>query len=130
MAREVHSFEVTVPPGTPQATPQLTNLAMPPRVVTSLHILVPPGPRGVVGFAIAAAGVPIIPYQPGTWFVTDNEQIEWPLDGQITSGAWQLRAYNTGTFAHTLEVRFLCDLPADPAASRSILLPASLLSSP
>ena len=32
-----------------------------------------------------------------------------------TSGAWQLIGYNTGTFPHTIEVRFLVDLPVDTA---------------
>jgi hypothetical protein len=122
MAREVHSFDVTIPAGTAKAAPQLTSLTMPPRVVTEVEIIVPPGPRGKVGFALAAGGVAIIPYEPGTFFVTDNEIIRWPLEEQITSGAWQLLAYNTGTFDHTLEVRFLVDLPAAAEAGGPLVV--------
>jgi hypothetical protein len=130
MAREVHKFAVTVPAGTPIANPQLTNLTMPSRRITEITILVPPGPRGTVGFALAAAGVPIIPYEPGAWFVTDTEIIHWPLEDVVGSGAWQLLAYNTGAFAHTLEIRFLADLPAAPRSTVSPLLPAAVLSQP
>jgi hypothetical protein len=130
MAREVHKFAVTVPPGTPQNAPQLTNLTMPPREIVGVTVIVPPGPRGLMGFALAAAGQPIIPYKSGSYFVTDNEVIEWPLEQQITSGGWQLLAYNTGAFAHTLEIRFLANLPTDAAATATTLLPADQLSSP
>jgi hypothetical protein len=122
MAREVHSFEVTIPAGTAKASPQVTDLAMPPRVVVEVEVVVPPGPRGKVGFQLGAAGVQMLPYQPGTFFVADHESIRWPLEGQISSGAWQLIAYNTGFFAHTLEVRFLVDLPATAEAGGPVVL--------
>jgi len=111
MALEVHKFAVTVPTGTTQAVPQVTQLAMPPREVVAVRVVVPSGPRGQVGFSLGSSGNPIIPYEPGAWIVADNEAIDWPLEGQITSGAWELRAYNLGKYAHTLEIRFLVDLP-------------------
>lgn len=128
MAIEVYDFSVTVPAGTAQATPQVSNLSMPPRVVTDVEIRVPPGPRGLVGLALGAAGVPVIPRLAGQWIVTDDEVIRWPLEGQITSGAWQLRAYNTGSFAHTLHVRFLVRLPEPAGAGLLAPLAARSLS--
>src|SRR6266704_4090991 len=106
MAAEFRSFTVTLNPGSTPAAPVLTNLAIPPRVVDKITIRVPPGPSGAVGFAIAAAGVPIIPQNAGQFIVADNEVIELPLVGYITSGAWQLLGYNQGAWPHSLQVRF------------------------
>lgn len=111
MAFEVREFTVTVTAGTQIAAPQLTAMTMPARIVRKVRVRVPPGPNGNVGFALAAAGVPIVPYNTGAWIVADNEILEWELEGQITSGAWQLRAYNTGAYDHTLYVVFELDIP-------------------
>jgi hypothetical protein len=129
MAREIHKFAVTVPAGTLRSAPQVSNLNMPDREITRVTIIVPPGTRGLLGFALGAAGVPFIPYEPGQFFVTDDEKIDWPLEGQITSGAWQCFAYNTGQYAHTLEFRFFANLAPEPGAVSAGLLPAELLSS-
>ncbi len=106
MAAEFRSFTVTLSPGSTPSAPVLTNLAIPPRVVDKITIRVPPGPSGAVGFAIAAAGTPIIPQNAGQFIVADNEVIELPLVGYITSGAWQLLGYNQGAWPHSLQVRF------------------------
>jgi len=119
VAREVRKFSVTIPPGTAIAAPQVTALVFPPRVIQELQILIPPGPRGNVGFQIAQAGGQVFPTEPGAFFVSDNERITWPVEEANTSGAWQLIAYNLGTFAHTLEVRFLVALPPGAGAELS-----------
>lgn len=111
MAAEVRNFAVTVPAGTAIASPQVTALAMPARIVRSIRLRIPPGPSGQVGFALGSAGTPVIPWGAGQWLVGDDEVIEWALEDQITSGAWELRAYNLGVFDHTLYVAFLVDIP-------------------
>lgn len=116
-AETVLNFAVTVPAGTPQDQPQLTNLAMPAREVVAITVRVPPGPRGEVGFAVWASGLTVIPQQTGAWIVTDDEEITWELTNQINSGGWQLAAYNNGSFDHTLYVRFqLVTLPTSTVA--------------
>ena len=120
MAQEVQKFAVTIPAGTKVTAPLTFNLTMPPRVVAEVEIVVPPGPRGEVGFQLGLAGQQLIPYTAGQFFVTDDEIIHWPVEGMPDSGAWQMIAYNTGTFNHTIEVRFLVDLhdlraPVEPA---------------
>lgn len=107
MAEEIRSFAVTIPAGTAIAAPLLTNLAMPTRVVDEIDIVIPPGPNGLVGFAIAAAGVSVIPYNANAWIIGSGESIRWPLAIPITSGAWQFKGYNTGVFDHTIQIRFL-----------------------
>ena len=120
MAREVRRFPVTIPAGTAKASPQTTNLSFPFRVVRELEVRIPPGPRGEVGFAIGGSGQPVIPVEAGAYLVTDDEIIRWPLDGFWDSGSWQMRAYNTGRFDHTLEVRFLVDLPQEVEGSAGL----------
>lgn len=128
MAVEVHTFPVTVPAGTPSTAPLTFSLAMPPRVVQEVHVQVPPGPRGEVGWALGAAGSQVYPIEDNVFIVTDNETVKWPLEQAITSGAWQLIAYNTGQFNHTLYVRFLVNLNTPPDASPSAPIDALALS--
>ncbi len=109
MAREVRSFAITIPTGTTPSSPAVVPLELPPRVVRAIRIRFPPGPSGKVGFALGAAGVQVIPWGAGEWLVADDEVIEWPIEGQITSGAWEARGYNLGVFAHTIYVTFLLD---------------------
>jgi hypothetical protein len=109
MAREVRTFEVTVPAGTLEAAPFTAELSMPARIVRSVRVRIPPGPAGVMGWALGAAGERVLPWNPGAWIIGDNEAIEWPLEGQIESGAWQLQAYNTGVYDHSLYLTFLLE---------------------
>lgn len=120
MASEVRNFGVTVPANTTKAAPQVTPLTMPARIVRHVRVRIPPGPAGQVGFALASGGVPILPWGTDQWMVGDDESIEWPLEGQLESGAWQLRAYNLGVFDHTLYVTFQLD-PLTVAGSRTFL---------
>lgn len=127
MASEIRTFEVTIPPGVTAAAPQVTPLDFPPRIVDTLVIRVPPGPAGAVGFAIAAAGQPIIPYNTGEWLVTDNETITWPLSGYHDSGSWQVHAYNTGTLPHTLYIRFQLSQVVSAGPLLPAIIPADLI---
>lgn len=110
MAQDFFAFSATLNTGSTPSAPQVINLTMPPRIVTGVEVLVPPGPSGVVGFALGAAGQAVIPYNANGWIITDDEKLAWDLKVPMTSGAWQLIGYNTGYWPHTLNVRFLCDL--------------------
>lgn len=114
---QLYRFTATVPAGTAKTAPLTFDASFPPREVVEIEILVPPGPRGEVGFKIAQAGVQVIPAVAGDFIVTDNETIHWPIEGANTSGAWQVIAYNTGAFNHSLEVRFQVNLPGAQAAA-------------
>lgn len=130
MAREVQVFDVTVPAGTLKTAPQVTALAMPARVVREIEVIIPPGPRGNVGFQIGLANRQLLPYTAGSFIVSDDETIRWPLEEMPSSGAWQVIAYNTGQFPHTLEFRFLVDLPGTVGSALPPMLEAGSLSSP
>jgi len=81
-------------------------MSFPTRQVDRVDVLVPPGNNGQVGFQIANAGIPVIPYNTGAFLFANGELLAMPLIGAITSGSWQLIAYNTGQFDHKLFVRF------------------------
>jgi hypothetical protein len=118
MAYEIKDFTITIPAGTAKSAGFTSSMAFDPRIVTQINVRVPPGPRGEVGFKIGSGGLQILPAAPGDYIVTDNEDLQYPLDDTITSGAWQLLGYNTGVYDHTLRVYFFCDLiPITPAAS-------------
>ena len=108
---EVRTFTVSTPAGTAIATPLVTALAMPARIVERVRLRVPPGPLGNLGVALGLAGVQVIPWNVGEWLVMDDETLDWPLEGQPTSGAWQLRTYNVGKYPHLVYVTFLLRPP-------------------
>lgn len=118
MADQIYNFTPQIPINTPIATPYEMDLPMPPVIVVSIGILVPPGPRGMMGFSIGAAGVPVIPATPGTWFVVDDYADEWPLENQISSGAWQFFGYNLGNYVHSVYLRFMVNLPQLASAAQ------------
>lgn len=126
---EIHVFACTVPAGTTQNNPAVFPATMPMMVVEWVEVIVPPGPRGAVGFWIGSHGQPIIPATVGspTWIVTDDEKSHWDLTGQMDSGDWQVQAYNTGIDAHTITVRF--GLTKTPGAGLVAPLPLGALSS-
>lgn len=107
MAQEVQEFMVTVTAGTAIASPQVTQLALGIRIVDRIEVRIPPGPRGEVGFWLGSAGVQIIPKNLGTFIVANDEELGWDLQDFMTSGAWEVHIYNTGTYNHTLQFRFL-----------------------
>ncbi|HEX3513862.1 MAG TPA: hypothetical protein VHT26_07675 [Trebonia sp.] len=119
MAYEIRDFTVTVPAGTSIASGFTSPLTMPARIVTQINVRIPPGPRGEVGFKIGTGGLQILPAAGGTWIVTDDEDLIYPLTDTIDSGAWQLLAYNTGSFDHTLRIYFFCDLLVTASSAAS-----------
>lgn len=122
MASEIRQYSAAIPAGTTPAGALSTDMSFPARVVDTVEIVVPPGPNGVVGFALLNSGVTVIPYDSDDWIISNNEVIQWPLNGYITSGSWQLRAYNTGTNDHAIYVRFLLSLP-NAVASAPLIQP-------
>lgn len=110
MGQEFRTFAVTIPAGTLITAPAVTPLTMPTRLVRKVRFRIPPGPAGQVGFALGAAGVRVIPWGPNQWIVGDGEVIEWDVDDQIESGAWQFQGYNQGRWDHTIQVQFVLDL--------------------
>jgi len=102
---------VTIPAGTTKSVPLVTPITFPSRIVTSVAWRVPPGPSGLMGWALTSDGTPVIPVQPGAYMVTDNQADTWYLEGYLDSGNWQVTGYNTGIYPHTVYLTFQLDLP-------------------
>lgn len=116
MAQEIREFAVLVPAGTAKATPLVTNIAFPARIVTAISYRVPPGPSGHLGWALTSAGTPVIPIQQNTFIVVDDHADTWFLEGYLDSGNWQVTAFNTGIYPHTVFFTFQLDLPGTAVA--------------
>lgn len=130
MASEVRSFEQTIPPGTPKASPVTLDMSFDPMDVVTIHVSVPAGPNGNVGLQIASAGSQLIPLNQGEWLVPNNVEMEWSPTDAPNSGSWQLVAYNTGTYPHTVWVRFtVAPVAAAPAAVTASLIDPTALNS-
>lgn len=130
MAQEIRQFTAVIPAGTAKTAPVRVDMSFPPRQVDTVEIRVPPGPSGLVGFALQNSGVTIIPYQSDAFIVTAADYISWPLHGFVTSGSWQLLGYNTGTSDHAIYVRFLLSLPWSTPPGAPALIDSTDLSSP
>jgi hypothetical protein len=114
MADEIRQNTVTVPAGTPDTAPLTVAMAMPPRRVEALQVVVPAGPSGLVGFAILVGGVRVIPYSSDLWIITSGENITWPLENYPDAGSWSVQAYNTGTVDHSIYFRWLVKYVTPP----------------
>ena len=127
---QIQQFACTVPAGTQQASPQVFPMQLLALDIVWLEWIVPPGPRGDVGFWIGSHGQPIIPYAEGAaqWIVTDDERVHWELTDQPDSGDWELQAYNVGVKPHTLYVRWGLAVPVSVPATWPAMIPTSSLS--
>lgn len=131
MSLLVKSFTLLIPADTGQGAPVSLDVSFGALNVDSIEWRVPPGPRGYMGFQIQNSGVVVIPSHSDQWIVADDDAAAWALDGQITSGSWQVAGYNNGQYDHSVYFRFLLSLPPSPdAASSSPVLSAAALAAP
>lgn len=116
MALQVLQFVATIPAGTQPDTPAVVPLDVDNWDLEQLDLEVPPGPTGLMGFAVFNNGVQWVPRTPGTWLVWDDNQQSWPLTGQPNGSGWQIVGYNTGAYDHAVIARFHVNPPAPPPA--------------
>lgn len=102
----VQPFDVTIPAGTPIATPVTVLTQFAPNVVTRIEWNFPPGCQGQVGIQIGSRSVPVIPFSRAQWLVRSGESAGMDLEGMHDSGDWSVIGYNTGAFPHTIHVVF------------------------
>lgn len=129
MAYQVAPFAIPIPAGTAKATPVRVATNVGNLVVVGIEMTVPRGFNGAVGWRFTSGGNPVIPSDPTAWIVASDQALNWPISEQLSSGAWEVTAYNTGAYAHTLLVRYLLDLPANVygATPVAVLTPAAIM---
>lgn len=106
MATSVFAQQATITAGTPLASPMTVDISIPSNQIDIIRWRVPPGPRGNLGWQLTMGGALVIPEQPGTYIVADNEYDDWTISGLPDSGAWQVTGYNTGSNNHTVYLYF------------------------
>lgn len=129
MVSEIRTFQVTIPANTYLPALYVQAIDFPPRTVTGIHWKVPPGPSGLMGWALTVAGNPVIPRVQGTYIVTDNDSDTWQLEGYPDQGQWQVAGYNNDRYDHTVYLDFLLDQNVTSQATPA-QIPNTDLSSP
>lgn len=115
-------FEVTVPSGTPRSLPVDIDMDFNDGRVDRMDVMIPPGPSGLVGFAIVQSFQQIIPFQVGSFIIADDETIVFDLERYPQGSPWVVRAFNTDVYDHTLHFRlFITDeIEEDPLTAVAI----------
>ena len=123
MPGRLYTFQCTIPAGTPVSSPATFSLAIPSGSSVSVAVRIPPGPRGEVGWQLYYGGSLAFPYQAGTWLVADDADVTINPPDDMTSGAWRLRAYNTGVYPHTLYIEVRAETTTQAAAQVTVSVP-------
>lgn len=106
MATSVTQFAATVPAGTIPPAFATVDLNFASATVDAVRWRVPPGPAGLMGWALAMGNVQVLPDDAGSFIIADDEEDTWQIENLPDSGEWQLIGYNTGTFDHTVYLSF------------------------
>lgn len=126
MAEEIWHYTATIPAGTPAASPVVVDVSFPPRIVLSIDWRVPPGPLGALGWRLSMGKVQVIPTRGDAWIIADGHSGTFRPSAELSSGAWQVTGYNTGTHPHAVYLAFHVDLTT-PRPAPVELVPAWLL---
>lgn len=102
----VYPFAVTIPAGTPRATPLVTPTQFEANEVERIEWRFPGGCNGVVGIQIGSRAVPVIPANPSQFIIRTGDSGGYNVSGMHSSGDWSVIGYNTGAFPHTVTVYF------------------------
>lgn len=122
MTDVLYAYELTVPAGTIAAAPAILDMPIPSGAVDRVLVRVPPGPHAAVGYQIWYGGGQFVPEAIGGWLVVDDAVVELDPPADMSAGSWQLQAYNSGTYDHTLRVELYV-----AAASSAAVAPLTLV---
>lgn len=98
---------MTAAAGVVSTAPSKQSIAFRKGIVTELQIVVPAGHAGLTGIRFTLASTTLLPITKGSWIITDDEIIRWPLAGFLESGAWGVEYYNEDIHAHDWFIRLL-----------------------
>lgn len=102
----VYIFQVTIPAGTPIATPLVTPTTFEPNEVERIEWLFPHGCNGLVGIQIGARNNPILPPNGVNWYRASGMSHSVELQDMPVTGDWSVIGYNLGVNPHTIDVTF------------------------
>ena len=114
-------FDVTIPAGTPRASPQVSLTQFPTAIVERIEWLFPAGCAGLVGIQIGARNVAVIPFDASQFITRTGDSSGIDLTDMHNTGDWSVIGYNTGAFPHTIHVTFHTHAIVTPDTSRFIL---------
>ena len=106
MADRLEWFDVTIPAGTPIATPVTIPMVFNDGEVIEIDVKVLDGPCGSVGFHINAGGSQYVPRTAGSFIRPNDDYFTWRIANAINSGSWGLTGYNLDNWDHNLQVGF------------------------
>jgi hypothetical protein len=116
MAVQIRPFALTVPAQTLAVAPVTFPTDLGYYTVSAVSVVLPPGLNGLVGFRFTSGDLAMVPASATDWIIGSGETLEWSMSGQIETGAWQVVAYNTGIYDHTIYVRYFLELETRSAA--------------
>jgi len=123
----LYAYTLTVPAGTLNTSPATLSIPLPALPLDVFRVRVPPGPHGNVGFQIWYGGGQVFPFKSGSWMIADDAVLEVPPEDNLDSGSWQIRAYNSGVYDHTLYVEIEVRVPsAMNAGSANVVTPIAV----
>jgi hypothetical protein len=106
VANRIEAFAVTVTAGTAKTSAATTDVSFLDGIVQRIELDVPDGHFGLTGIQILSAHAQAIPYTFGDYIVADGHDFGWDLVGQIDTGSWQVKCFNTDVYDHTFYLRF------------------------
>ena len=105
MVTQVVPGDLTVPAGTPIATPASLVVPVQSGWISRATLTIPRGPNGLAGWALQLAGSPLIPYMPASWIIADDYTYAWEIDRWVNQGQLVALGYNLGVYPHTFRFR-------------------------
>lgn len=102
----LHTFAVTIPAGTLSTAPLVTPTVFNTGIVDRIEWRFPGGCNGQVGIQIGARTVPVLPGAKTQFFIRSGDSQGFDLEDLPNTGDWSVIGYNTGVFAHTVQVVF------------------------
>jgi hypothetical protein len=103
---EIHVFQVTVPAGTTKAAPVTSDVSVSDRHIDSIRWRIQGGAIGLMGWRLTSSGNRIIPRNQNSWIIADGESDTWDMKNQHTTGKWEIVAYNSDIYDHTVYLTF------------------------
>lgn len=106
MTDRVYTTQLTVPAGTPQASPISQAVVLDDITLDSVQIIIPAGHFNLTGVAIVSQGNPVVPFTIGTFISGNGESPEFAYGAEVGANMLTVIAFNTDIYPHTFYFRW------------------------